>query len=103
MIDIVYRNTTQYSFIQGRNHFLVIFHFCRYQTTQGSAVIFGDNHILRHVNQTTGKVTGISRFQSRIRQTFTGTVGRDKVLQYRQTFFKVRQNRVFNNLTAFGA
>ena len=30
------------------------------------------------------------------------SVGRDKVLQQRQTFLKVRKNRVFDNLTAFG-
>jgi hypothetical protein len=55
-------------------------------------------HILRYVNQPTGEVTGIRCFKGRIGQTFTGTVGRDKVFQYTQSVFKVGQDRVLNDL-----
>ena len=64
----------------------------------GAAVGLGNDDILRNVDQTTGKVTGVRGFQSRIGQTFTGTVGGIKVFQHRQTFFKVRDNRLFDNL-----
>ena len=61
------------------------------------AVFFGHNQILRHVNQTTSEVTGVSRLQSRISQTLTGTVSGNKVLQYVQTFTEVSGNRGFDN------
>ena len=54
-----------------------------------------------YVHQTTSQITGIGSLQSGIRQTFTSTVGRDKVLQHRKSFFKVRQDRVLNDLTTF--
>ena len=54
-----------------------------------AAVGFGNNHVLSHVNQTAGQITGVCGLQRRIGQTFTGTVGRIEVFQHRQTFFKV--------------
>ena len=50
---------------------------------------FGNDNVLSNVNQTTGQITGVSGLQGRIRQTFTGTVGRIEVFQHRQAFFKV--------------
>ncbi len=100
MIYIVNGYTSQYSFIQRRNDFFVIFNRSNTNTSQRAAIFFGNSDVIGNINQTTGQVTGICRFQSRIRQTFTGTMGRDKILQYRQTFFKVSQNRVFNNLSS---
>jgi len=47
------------------------------------------NHIMRYVNQTTSQITGISCFKGGIGKTFTGTVGRNKVLKNRQTFLEV--------------
>ncbi|MNU68899.1 hypothetical protein D3C71_582750 [compost metagenome] len=65
----------------------------------GAAIIFDHHQVLRHVNQTTRQVTGVSRFQRRIGQTFTSTVGRNEVLQNVQTFAEVRGNRRFDNRT----
>jgi hypothetical protein len=45
-------------------------------------IFFHDHDILRYIYQTTSQVTRIGCFQGRIGQTFTGTVSRDKVLQY---------------------
>jgi hypothetical protein len=59
-------------------------------------VIFHDYYVLGNVYQTTRQVTGVGRFQGRIGQTLTGTVGRDEVLQYGKTIYKVGEDRVFN-------
>ena len=64
-----------------------------------AAVYLTDNQILRYVNQTTGQVTGVRCTQSRIGQTFTGTVSRDEVLQYVQTFTEVGLNRQLDGVT----
>ena len=101
MNNIMYWNTSEDTFIQSGNNFIVIFQSSTNQTAQCSTVFFINNHIMRYVYKTTSQVSGIGSLQSCIRQTFTSTVGRDKVLQYRQTFLKVWKNRVFNNLSTF--
>ena len=51
------------------------------------------DHVLRHVDQTTGQVTGVRGLQRRIRQALTSTVGRVEVLQHVQAFAEVRLDR----------
>ena len=80
MDDIMYRNTSQNTFVQSGNNFIVIFQSCTNQTTKCSTVFFINNHIMRHVHKTTSQISRIGRFQRGIRQTFTSTVGRDKIL-----------------------
>ena len=53
------------------------------------------------IDKTTGKVTCVSCLQSCISQTLTGTVSGDEVLQHGQSFLKVGEDGVFNNLTTF--
>src|SRR6185312_14426615 len=62
-----------------------------------TAVVFADDHILRHVHQTAGQVAGIGGLECRISQTFTSAVGRDEVLQHRQPFAEVRGDRRLDN------
>ncbi|MBQ9892476.1 MAG: hypothetical protein IJM35_04905, partial [Bacteroidales bacterium] len=67
-----------------------------------SAVFFGDDHIVGDVHQTAGQVTGISRLEGGIRQTLTGTVRRDEVLEHRHSFLQVGNDRVLDDLGAGG-
>jgi hypothetical protein len=46
-----------------------------------AAILFGNDGILRHVDETAGQVTGVGRLQRRIGQTLTGTVGGVEVLK----------------------
>ena len=55
-----------------------------------AAVHFTDNQILGNVNHTPGQITGISRTQGCIRQTFTGSVSRHEVFQYVKSFTEIR-------------
>src|SRR5581483_4474693 len=59
----------------------------------GAAIVFADDDILRHVNQTTGQVAGVSGLESGVSQSFTSAVGRDEVLQHGQAFTEVRRDR----------
>src|SRR5690606_7990882 len=63
------------------------------QTLISTAIHLGDHQVLGYVHQTTGKVTGVGGLQGGIGQTLTGTVGRDEVLKYVQTFTEVRNDR----------
>src|SRR5690606_12333931 len=67
------------------------------QTLVGTAIHLGNHQVLGHVNQTTGQITGVRCLQCGIGQTLTGTVGRDEVLEYVQTFTEVGDNRCFDD------
>ena len=54
-----------------------------------AAVVFADDYVLRHVDQTTSQVAGVGRLESRVGQTFTSAVSRDEVLQHGQSFAEV--------------
>ncbi len=63
------------------------------QAGHRAAVGLGDDHVLRHVDQATGQVTGIRGLQRGIGQALSCTVGRDEVLQDVQAFAEVRGDR----------
>ena len=48
-----------------------------------------DDQFLRYIDKTSCQVSGVSSTQSRIGQTFTGSVGGHEVFQYVQTFTEV--------------
>ena len=100
MQDVFLNGTAQNTLADGNDDVAAVDDRTDNNAAFGTAVGFGNDHILSNVNQTTGQVTGVCGFQSRIRQTFTGTVSRVKVLKHGQTFFKVRDNRLFDNFAA---
>ncbi len=59
----------------------------------GAAVVFADDHVLRHVDQTARQVAGVGGLERRIGQTLAGAVGRDEVLQHGQPFAEVGRDR----------
>ncbi len=95
------RHTAEDAFAERCHNFVVVLDFTAYEATERAAVLLVDDDVVGNVNQTAGEVTGVGGFKGGIGKTLTGTVGRDEVLEYRQTLLKVRQNRVFNNLCAF--
>ena len=63
-----------------------------------AAILFGYDNVLCDVNQTACQVTRVSRFQSRIGETLTGTVRRDEVLENVQSLAEVSENRILDDL-----
>ena len=100
-MHVVHGGTSDNAFVEGLHHVFIALDGRSRQAAERAAVLFADDHVLRYVDQTTRQVTGVGRLQCGIGQTFTGTVRRDEVLQYRQTLFEVRKDRVFDDLTAF--
>src|SRR6516225_7921852 len=65
----------------------------------GLAVVLADDHVLRHVHQTTGQIPGVGGTQSRVRQALSRTVGVDEVLQHRQALAERRLDRARDEFT----
>ena len=59
----------------------------------GAAVVLGDDHVLRHVDQAPGQVARVGGLQRRVGQALAGAVGRDEVLEHRQPLAEVGANR----------
>ena len=96
------RNAAEDTLAERHHHFIVFLDLGAYEAAESAAVLLVDDHIVSHINQTTGQITGVGGLQSRVGQTLSGTVGGDEVLQHRQTLLEVGQNRVLDDLTALG-
>ena len=59
----------------------------------GNTVYFTDRKLLGNVNKTSCQVSGVGCTKSRIRKTFTCSMGRHEVFQYVQTFTEVGLDR----------
>ena len=93
-IDHVLRHdTTQHTLGQRDDDVAAFDDRVQNQTFLSAAIRFGDDQILGNIDQTTGQVTGVGGLQCRIRQTLTGTVRGDEVLEYVQTFTEVGGDR----------
>ena len=64
---------------------------------RGAAIVFGDDHVLRHVDQAASQVAGIGRLERGIGQTFTRAVRRDEVLQHVEAFAEVGRDGGFDD------
>ena len=62
------------------------------------AVLLRDDDILRDVDELTGEVAGVSRLKGRIRETLAGAVGRNEVLENRQSLAERRGNRALDDV-----
>ncbi len=67
-------------------------------TTDGVAVLFGDDHVLGHIHQAAGEVAGVRRLQRGVRQPLPGAVGTDEVLQDGKALLEVRRDRRLDDL-----
>jgi hypothetical protein len=88
----------QHAIVEGLDDLLVLLQRGGHQTTERSAILVGDHHVLRHVHETAGEVTGVGGLQRRIGQTLTGTVGGDEVLQDGQALLEVREDGVLDDV-----
>ena len=65
----------------------------------GAAVFFADNDVLRHIDKTARKITGVCRLKRGVCKTFTAAVRRNEVFQNRQTLSEGRLNRRFQRFS----
>ncbi len=99
ILNIVNRNSTQDSIGQRLDNFLVVFQRRNTDTAKRTAVRLHDRHILSDIHETPRQVAGVGRLERRVGETLTSTVRGDEVLEDRQPFLEVRNNRVLDDLT----
>ena len=87
--DIFLRRTAEDALADGGDNVAAVNDRTDDNAAFGAAVGFGNDDVLRHVNQTAGQITGVRGLQRRIGQTFARTMRRAEVLGHRQAFFKV--------------
>jgi hypothetical protein len=99
----MHHGTAQDAVVEAFHHLLVLQQGGGHQTAQRSAVLAGDHHVLRHVHQTAGEVTGVGGLQCGIGQTLAGTVGGDEVLQDGEALLEVREDGVLDDVLSAAA
>ena len=64
----------------------------------GAAIHLGDDAVLRDVDETARQIAGVGRLQRRVGEALAGAVGRVEVLEHRQAFLEVRDDRALDDL-----
>ena len=96
--DLIQGGTSEHSGTQRNQRFVAFFHRLDFDAVHRIAVLHGDDHVLRNVDQLTRQIARVSRLQGGIGQTFTRAVRGDEVLQHAQTFAERRRDRALNDL-----
>ena len=65
----------------------------------GAAILAGDDHILGDIDQLAGHVSRVGGLERGVGETLASAVGRDEVLEHRETFAEVRNDRTLDNFT----
>ena len=63
-----------------------------------AAVLIGDDAVLRHVDETPRQIAGIGRLERRVGEALAGAVGRVEVLEHREAFLEVGDDRALDDL-----
>jgi hypothetical protein len=64
----------------------------------GPAVLFDDDDVLRHVDESAGQVPRVGGLESRVGEALAGAVRRDEVLEDREPLAEVRGDRRLDDL-----
>ena len=73
--DVVDRDTSEDSLGERCDNLVVVLDLTAHEATEGSAVLFADNHVMGHVDKTTGEVSGVGGLQGGVGKTLARTVG----------------------------
>src|SRR5581483_1778523 len=76
----------------GQHHILAV-DVCDQNAFGGAAVLFGNDDVLRHIDQAPGQVAGFGGSQGSVGQTLARAVATDEVLQHAQAFAEVSTDR----------
>lgn len=103
MDDVVDRAATEDTLVERCDDVLSLLDLTTDDTAERTAVLLGDDHIGGDIDETTGQVTGVGGLECRIGESLTGTVGGDEVVEYREPFLEVGQDRILHRLGSLAA
>src|SRR6266508_112213 len=70
----------------------------RLDAGRSAAVLGGDDAVLRHIDQPAGEIARVGGLERGVGEAFAGAVGRVEVLELRQPFLEVTDDRAFDDL-----
>src|SRR5579859_2465422 len=93
------RGTAEDTLAQAGDDFAAFQNRRNGEAAGGAAIVFDDDGVLGHVDQTAGQVTRVRGLQRGVGQTLTGAVGGVEVLQHGEAFLEVRDDRRLDDFT----
>ena len=90
---------TENALAQGLDHIAAFDDRLHEDALLGAAVFLGDHHVLRHVHQAPGEITGVGGLEGGVGQTLARAVGGDEVLEHVQPFAEVGGDGRFDDRT----
>ena len=88
--DVVENDAAEDAVAERLDDFAGLFELGHADAVERAAVVLADDGVLRDVDETAREVTGVGRLERGVGETLTGAVGRDEVLEHRETFAEVR-------------
>ena len=101
--DVVHGDASEDALVKRGDDVFVVLQLGADETAQGAAVFFIDDDVVRDVDESAGEVSGVGRLEGGVSQTFSCTVGGNEVLQHGKSLFEVREDWVFDDLSAITA
>ncbi len=80
------------------HHLTGVDHGAHIDAARGAAILDRDDRILRHVDQPAGQIARVGGLERGIGETLAGAVRRVEVLEHRQPFLEVRDDRALDDL-----
>ena len=96
--DVVERRAAEHALAERLDHVAAVDDRTHREAAFGAAILLDDDAVLRHVDQTAGQVARVRRLERGVGQALAGAVGRVEVLEHRQAFLEVRQDRRLDDL-----
>src|SRR6266513_2539679 len=95
---LIQRHATHQALAQRLDDVLALLPRRHLEAEDGAAVFLGDRDVLRHVHQPAREVARVRGLQRRVGEALARAVGRDEVLEHRESFTKIRLDRALDDL-----
>ena len=92
VVDVFKHDPAQHPVAQRFHDVLALFQGADLDAADRAAVRLVDDHVLRHVHQPPGKISGFGGLQGRVGQSLAPAVAGGEVLEHREPFLEVGQN-----------
>ena len=97
IVDVLGRHVADDALGQRLDDVLAFLQRADLEAQDRAAILLGDRHVLRDVDETAREVAGVGRLERGVGQTLTSAVRRDEVLEHRQAFAEVRLDRALDD------
>src|SRR5947207_9267342 len=96
--DLIQGHASHETLAQGLDDVLALLERRHLEAQDRAAVFLGDRDVLRHVHQPAREVARVRGLQRRVGEALARAVGREEVLEHRESFTKIRLDRALDDL-----